>query len=727
MKTRIALPLLTVFLLLGAAAARAAGEPEFGGTITLRLLAVGDEHESAKAQEYRDLQDGVAASAKLRFASGAYHLEIDGRNFGLDDQSFRLRGGAYGSFKYSFFYDETPHNYSFGARTFYTGVGTDELNYASASREKNKDAIVTPTVGTDQSLWNDFDYAIQRKGYGTAVEVSLRSPFYFMVNAKQEERTGTKPLGADSGVFVDKTGAQTSSFGNVVELAEPVDYLTRTASVEAGYRTRPMVLSLTGLVSSFDNDNDHLNWRNPFVTTESVIETNYLPPDNDYWKVGAQGVFRFPAHSTLALRVSYAQLKDDLNLGTTATDSIAATTSNGIPLTTSPDYFTTTLGLNRSRFTGDIGYTSVRAAYDTSVLKPITLQLVYDYTGRKNESSIVEYTNLATGESIESENFEYLKHHAGVSLGMLLPWQTNLNVGYDFSKVDREERADAESTKDHDLSIRLRNSASDLLTTRVKYQHVFRSTESSIVASDFAASDPASIELFERRYDVADKDRDLAGIAFDLTPTDTLDLGLEYTYTQDDYDSTEIGLQKESRQEVYLDVAYKLAKSVTLGASAGYERVISDQRERQYTSGTNSNPASASTTSVFNWTESLKSNNWSYGLSAKVPVVKGKLDLAASWNYQKSDGEGIFSSTGKPLEDIDASDDYTKDTLEVKAIYHVAKQLEVTLGYLHEKLDYSDDQRSDYDYVTGTTFLTGAYSDVDYDINLGYLQMKYKF
>lgn len=727
MKTRIALSLLTVFLLLGSAAARAADEPEFGGTITLRLLAVDDEHESAKAQEYRDLQDGVAASADLHVARGAYHLEIAGRDFGLDDQSFLVRGGAYGSFKYKIFYDETPHNYSFGARTFFTGVGTDELDYLAAPRAKNQDKVVTPTVGTNESLWNEFDYAVQRKAYGAAFEISLKSPFYFKLTAKQEERNGAKPLGADSGVFVDRTGAQTSSFGNVVELAEPIDYLTRTASVEAGYRTRPMVLSLTGLVSSFDNDNDTLDWRNPFVTTESVIETNYLPPDNDYWKVGAQGIFRFPAHSTLALRASYAHLSDDLNLGTTATDSLAATTTNGIPLTTSPAYFTTTLGLNRTTFKGDIGYTSLRAAYDTGLLKPLTLQLVYDYTGRKNESSIVEYTNLDTGESIESELFEYLKHHAGVSVGMQLPMQTALSVGYDFSKVEREERADAENTEDHDVSIRLRNSASDLVTTRVKYQHVFRSTESSIVASDFAPSDPASIELYERRFDVADKDRDLASIGFDLTPTDTLDLGLEYTYTADDYDSTEIGLQKETRHEVYVDVAYTLPRSITLGASAGYERVVSEQRERQYTSGTNANPAAADTASVFNWSESLESDNWSFGLSAKYPIVKGKVDLAASWNYQKSDGEGIFTSAGKPVEDIDASDDYTKDTLEVKAIYHAAPQFDVIVGFLHEKLDFSDDQWSDYDYVTGTTFLTGAYTDQDYDINVGYVKMKYSF
>jgi len=176
MKTRIAFALLAVFLLLGATAARAAGEPEFGGTITLRLQGVSNEHESAKSQEYRDLQDGVAASAELHFARGAFYLEIDGRNFGLDDQSLHLRGGEFGSFKYSIFYDQTPHNYSFGARTFFTGVGTGELEYFAAPRPKNQDARLTPTVSNNVDLWNRFDYAIQRKEYGSSVEMSLKSP-----------------------------------------------------------------------------------------------------------------------------------------------------------------------------------------------------------------------------------------------------------------------------------------------------------------------------------------------------------------------------------------------------------------------------------------------------------------------------------------------------------------------------------------------------------------------
>ncbi len=82
----------------------------------------------------------------------------------------------------------------------------------------------------------------------------------------------------------------------------------------------------------------------------------------------------------------------------------------------------------------------------------------------------------------------------------------------------------------------------------------------------------------------------MAGIGFDLAPTEQLDLGLEYTYTRDDYDDTDIGLQKETRHEACLDLSYTLPRGVILGASAGYERVVSDQRERQYSPGNNTNP-----------------------------------------------------------------------------------------------------------------------------------------
>jgi hypothetical protein len=308
-----------------------------------------------------------------------------------------------------------------------------------------------------------------------------------------------------------------------------------------------------------------------------------------------------------------------------------------------------------------------------------------------------------------------------------LPGKTSLNVGYDFSAIDRAALEHAEDTQEHDVSVRLKNAASDLVTTRIKYQHIFRDSESGLAASDFAPLDPDSIELYQGHFDVADKDRDVVGIGFDLTPTERLDVSLEYAFTKDDYDGSILGLQEETRHEACLDLSYKLPRNAGFGAFAGYEWVSADQRSRQFNPGNNPNPDSGSTATAFNWTEDLRSDNWSIGLWARVPVVKDAMDLAASWNYQNSDGEGLFTSTGRALEDIDASNDYTKNTLKIEAIFRVSKQLDAILGFLHEELDYTDDQWKDYKYASANVFLSGAYSDTDYVIDVGYLKMKYRF
>ena len=144
MKTRVISALLAASLLLPAPASHAAEESGFGGTLTLRLLVLDEDDQSAKFQEYRDLRDGVSADVDLRHAQGAYHQEFTGRNLGLEDQTFKLGGGSYDRFKYKLFFSEIPHNYTFGARTFFAGVGTAELDYAAVNRAKDTDTRLTP-------------------------------------------------------------------------------------------------------------------------------------------------------------------------------------------------------------------------------------------------------------------------------------------------------------------------------------------------------------------------------------------------------------------------------------------------------------------------------------------------------------------------------------------------------------------------------------------------------
>ena len=69
-----------------------------------------------------------------------------------------------------------------------------------------------------------------------------------------------------------------------------------------------------------------------------------------------------------------------------------------------------------------------------------------------------------------------------------------------------------------------------------------------------AAANP--IELFVRRFDVANVDQNLVKLVLDFTPAPLLDLGLEAIYKENEYKDTPLGRTEDTRQEVYASVGY---------------------------------------------------------------------------------------------------------------------------------------------------------------------------
>jgi hypothetical protein len=57
---------------------------------------VDGQDNSAKYQEYRDLDDGLFGNLNLNYFKGSYYFGVDGKNIGLDDQSYLFKGGSYG-------------------------------------------------------------------------------------------------------------------------------------------------------------------------------------------------------------------------------------------------------------------------------------------------------------------------------------------------------------------------------------------------------------------------------------------------------------------------------------------------------------------------------------------------------------------------------------------------------------------------------------------------------
>ncbi|RNC71436.1 MAG: hypothetical protein ED859_04610 [Desulfuromonadales bacterium] len=671
---------VAALLSVGAAGAAFGEEPAVNGLLSLGVRGVEENSNSAKFQEYKDKSDGIFGKAVLGAYQNGYYVDLFGKNFGLDDQNYLIKGGKYGSFKAFFGYDETPHNYSFNNKSvFSSGIGTNTLTYNGAG------------VGSsDPANWTTFDQSIKRKTFGAGVEASLGSPFYVSVNANRQEINGTMPYsGASAGTTF--TGAISRSAG-VVDLPLPVDYTSDTLVVETGYRTKPLVLSLTGTASQFENTNPYLTWRDPNGTT-AFNNVNSLAPESQLLKLAGQAVVRLPLQSALAFRGSYSQ------------------TTNNVDLTP----YSAKAGVNS--FNGEISYLTASAAYTISPVKPMDVKVYYNFLKKDNDSdTFSNYTlnHASSTGTTPTEVYFYKKNNAGIDVGYRLPFSTKADFGYEFLNVRRngEIRTDAVTSTDNKLYLQVKNSSLDMLALKLRYEYLNRDAKNSLAQAGTTIPGAGF-------YDAADLVRHTVKTGVEIEPIKHLSVGLEYAFKQSQYNGFTFGLQEDTRHEYLVDVAYAIPDIMKLSGYFDLEQV----KTFSYRNKTTNPP--------YKWSETVENNNYAMGLSAEVPIVKNKLTLVAGVDYEKADGMADFSTQGPQLFRIDNYDDYTRKGVNARLVYAFSKQLDFTAGYGYDRYRYNDISYDGYtNFVNSGTndmYYSGAYSDHDYEAHSYYLKASYRF
>ena len=662
----------------------AANNIDMDGTAVLGIQTVDNHDNSYKLQEYRDLPDGVFGEINLNTYKGAYYLEMQGKNIGQEDQNYSLKGGEYNKFKYSFSYDDILHNLSFDDKTFYSGIGTKTLN-------------ITGGAVAPESDWTNFDYKIERKKYGGKIEISMDSPYYVSVGINRLETKGLKPLG-------------TGGFSGETELPEPVNYTTNDLNMEAGYRSKTIIASVSGMISSFNNDNKYLTWEER--TGVGTMDINALPPENDYNKISAKLIWRALAYrSTLALTGSYANLSNDYTVSDLNQTSLTAGSTN---------------------FKGDIDYTNASATFSSMPTSKLDSRMYYKYVKRKNNSSVVDYVSPADPADTDSNAdglFEYNTDEAGIDLGYKLPKRTKAAAGYEYLNTDRTNRLDATSTTDNSVYVQLRNNYLDYLTAKIKYKHLERSSDFGNVNTSATPTTSEYIDQFMRRFDATDKNQDKVKLSVEITPIECLDLSLNYSYKINKYNDITLGRTKDKRHEVYVDFTWRQSQMLTLNGFTGFEKTEADSNHYNF-AAVPADPATLPNVgnTSYRWTQNEDTNFWTYGLTANVPLPEKKLHITLSWEYQKSYGSNDLTTEGTTaLQNIGSIDNYTKKHLEAKAVYAFTEQIDFTLGFIYEKYKFDDLQYAGYILEPSGSYLTGAYSYPSYESNIGYLLARYSF
>lgn len=659
-------------------------------------------------EEYRDLEKGLTGGMDIRWQNNDWWNRLFGENIGRDDQSIELKGGKYGILKYSIYNEDIIHNLTFGAITPWTGVGTNNLTFSGA-----------PSSITNTATWQPLDYNVQHRNVGGVAEVQAAadSPFYLRVGANRKDSSGVRPLGASG----------TSPGGPAYELQAPIDYKTTDWNGEIGYSSKRMHVALQGSVSQFEDANDFLFWRSPAIATGPNVERSTLAADNTQRRVGLNAIFKgLPFDSSLALRGTYTKLVNSPTIPTTFL-TITGTQPNGVATTRQANP-------SEAEFRGEVVNKSFSAAYNSNWSKDWSSKIYYNWYKRDNDSSEIVFTPSSGGTcdpaippatvatTCSTEFFRFKKDNVGAEMYWRLNRQNKLTFGADYLKTERE-RIDFNESKETKLFAEWKSGMWEVADLRVKYTRLKRDS------NFLEANDPDIFASQFKRFDVAPLTRDVVKFVIDGNPMPMLDLGMELNLKQNKYDDTFLGRNKDRREEISLSASYGDMKTWRVHAFGDYEHVKYDSTHWVGAVTTFPNTNTAGT--AYLWSSNVHDKNWLVGVAGDWNM-NDRLKLYASAIWQKGDGGVDFSAPAVAnAQPITQYDDFTKKTLNVKAIYRATRTVELTFGAAYEKYDYSDIQMNDYINAVRTgvnqNFFSGAYANPNYRATIVYGTLRYYF
>lgn len=703
--------------------------------------------DTSKLNEYRDMSNGVLTIIDLRGRADRYYMNFYGENLARDDMFLKLDGGMKQLFKYALWSDSLTHNFGFGMRSPYNGLGSADPRAPATFNAAGNNFFITNAA--NPATWNSYDLAYKRRNDGASVEVSFNSPFYVRADLSQVRYDGDK---------LQSFANSTSPGGGFTDFFVPVDYTTKNLSFEGGYSSRRMHVALNFLSSKYENDVALFRWNN--MAFANGIDAHPLPPDNDYTRWSANAVFKqLPLNSTLGLRYTTSKSESNVTLLSTALN-----TGVGNPVTPTNPSTNAVPGT----FNGDVRYDTYSVTLSSNPTRMVDTRLYYNNFKKENESTHVTFNGLPGGlncsnifsptlpPNCEPHLFSYKRQNYGLDVGVKPFTGNKVNLGYDFSAIERE-RIDVDETDETRYSVEWRNTNLDWLSARVKYTRLERESN-FVLTPEFVRARAAAgtngfgiltqgyIEGFIGRYDVSNMDQDHYRIGLDFTLSETADLSFEYARKESKYRGVILGRTGDERDEFYVNAGFGDREVIRFNVFGGWETInyTSYHRVGGFAAGQSLDPfAPPIANTNYNWGMGIRDVYHTFGAGFDWPVAE-RLMVKASAMWQRTEGTGRFDpqllANGAPANPAllaGGINNYGNNeffSMNVKGIWQFTPKIELTLGAAYEEHKFNDIQFNGYTYIVPTTpvnastsYLSGWYANPDYKASFGYVIVKYKF
>jgi hypothetical protein len=707
--------------------------------------------DRAQLDVYQDLSNGALSNVGVQGRNRTTWFQGYGENFGRTDQYMFLRGGMYDVFKAGAYLNDIPHTFSSNAYSPYRGIGGNTL-------------VATFPLGALPSPqppgnWSNFTLGYDRRDAGGYAEWQKNSPWYFRVDGNQVSFSGTKMGGAANG---------TSPGNGFVDLAFPTEYKTSNFGVEAGYQSGKATLSARWDYSRFDNDNQTLQWTNPFFG-QNQLDTTYLPPDNTFNKFTLTGNYRdLPWRSVVSARYTWSRTTSQVGLAPFA-------------LNTGPS-FAPTLP-QEGTFDGEHVNQSFALTWTAAPVRNVDTRVFYYWTKLNNNSTQVEYGNapgnptaVGCGNFIgpnglptqisgncDNELFSYTKNNVGFDAWWKFAPGNRLGGGWDYNNLD-QERIDYDKAHWNRFWLEYKNTMLDTVTARLKYQYIKRDADHNFTTEGFSPNDPRYLLAFTSAFDMQSSTTNQLKLYLDWSPTPAIGLSFEGTWSKVDFDDVTLGRTKADRQGYFLSGNWNASDALRFNAFGSWEenKYPSNHRYIGTVAGgpsppsgfcTNANPSCydpfappfqqspGSSTASYNWDSQTKDQTWMIGIGGDWQAME-TLKLSASYLYVENKGNATFGYqspivlNNPPVLPINNFDSSKQQWFNLKGSWAYNKNWSFTGGYSYAKYSHNDIGTEGYQYTApypgvatnaSLSYLSGYDAFTDGHNNIFYLLVSYKF
>jgi MtrB/PioB family decaheme-associated outer membrane protein len=654
-------------------------EKSSGGTLDVGAGTVSDD--SAKFGDYTGLnrQGGfliLGGAARYRREGGSYG-SVTAKDLGLDTRAVDAEVGKEGTYRLQLGYAEIPRYFYDGAQTPFLGAGGSVLSLPAGFPAGTTGAMPLATTS------HEADVKYKRSRLEAGLLWIFGKEWTTNVNVRHDVRDGTQRIAG-------------SFFSTSAQLVAPVDQTTDQIELSASRFTRRFQFTVAYQGSLFRNNQDSLTWSNPFppVVPGSDRGQLALAPDNQFHQIVASAGYDITPKIRASADVAAGRMTQNA-------DYVSATLNPNLAVTLPA----TSLDGRADTFNGTVRLTA-------ELIERLRLSASYARDVRDNATASLSYPAISTDMFLgatprSNQPFSFFQDRYRLSAEYRGPANLRFSVGADEDDMERTLQ-EVVTTRETTLWGSVAARAFDRLSLSLRYAHADRDRSTYGTA---AWVDPPENPLLRKFY-LAKRSRDTAGLRADLALGERVSIGVSADLADDNYTETTLGLLDGRTVNVAADMSFALSEKTSAHAFAQGER-------------TDSHQAGSQLYAQPDWWASIEDSIDVAGLGLKHVAMQGKLELGADYTWSRSHTDVTVDpgTVSPPFPQTKTS----FDMLKLEAAYRVKSNLSIIGNYWYESYDSQDWHYDDLLPATVPNLLVFGDQPPHYNVSVVGLTLRWHF